>query len=758
MPFPASGREMTPEELSAEVLKALRDDVQRATGDPLSAAVVTVPAAFGALQCQATSTAARLAGLETVQLMQEPIAAAIAYGINPGARDQRWLVYDLGGGTLDIAVVSTRDGNLTVLEHRGNNMLGGKDIDRLIVESILLPRLAEQFNLPSPDADPESYQQLVRRLAVKAEEVKIDLSSRDEALCSLFDVGDDADRKPLEAEISISRRQLEALVEPTIRKTLALADEALSAARLAGRDLDRVLLVGGPTQMPFVRIAIQEHLNTTVDHSLDPMTVVARGAALYASTVEIEKPTPAAKPGAVQLKLAHQTVSAATKASVAGKVVDDGGAGGIEVRLDSKAGYWNSGWVPVRDGYFEIEVQLQEGKLCPFYIYVRSAKGDTLEVEPGEFMIRHGLEPSAPPLPHTISVEVVRPSGRIELDPIFPRNTPLPAEKHVQYRADRTLRPAEPGTSLAVKLWEGEDLGDPEANEWVGNVQVTSEMIRRPVPENKELELFFKIDASRLITVDIFIPHLNQHFTNGVYIPEKEQQTEADVVRRLMRVITTLTDGLTLLHEHIDQQPDTDFAASFTTLRREIQDFDMAVGASLEDDERNPEDARRLIAEGRDLRNQIAAMERRAGIDRIIIQKGLAAQKTLDAAQEVVEKCGNAVNKFEFDALKKELERAAQRHDERGVAKCVADLEALQFRVLENHDWYWRSMFESFLSDGVSFTNTTAARQWIGQGEIAIREGDGTTLRKAVRALFGLASPSGAEQARLKALRSGIRA
>ncbi|HYH86326.1 MAG TPA: Hsp70 family protein, partial [Pyrinomonadaceae bacterium] len=146
--FPASGRVMTPEEISAEVLKSLLADARRRTGEDVRAACVTVPAAFTALQCEATARAAQLAGLEEYPLLQEPIAAAIAYGARAGVRDQRWLVFDLGGGTLDVAVVSTRDGRLNVLEHRGDNHLGGKDIDRAVVQNIFLPFLFEEFTLP----------------------------------------------------------------------------------------------------------------------------------------------------------------------------------------------------------------------------------------------------------------------------------------------------------------------------------------------------------------------------------------------------------------------------------------------------------------------------------------------------------------------------------------------------------------------------------------------------------------------------------
>src|SRR6202165_4507663 len=145
--FPAAQRELSAEELSAEVLKSLREDVRRQTGTNVTAAVITVPAAFGALQCEATARAAQLAGLEEAPLLQEPIAAAIGYGARPDVSNQRWLVFDLGGGTLDIAVVSTREGRLNVLEHRGDNLLGGKDIDRSIVEHVLLPALEDTYDL-----------------------------------------------------------------------------------------------------------------------------------------------------------------------------------------------------------------------------------------------------------------------------------------------------------------------------------------------------------------------------------------------------------------------------------------------------------------------------------------------------------------------------------------------------------------------------------------------------------------------------------
>ena len=334
--FPAAQRDLSAEELSAEVLKALREDVRRQAGADVTSAVITVPAAFGALQCEATARAAELAGFVEAPLLQEPIAAAVGYGAQPGSGNQRWLIFDLGGGTLDIAVVSTRDGRLTVLEHRGNNLLGGKDIDRLIVEQIIFPALSSSFDLKG--AGPKAARTfLLPRLRVKAEEAKIDLSTATQVVVPLYDLGEDDAGIPIEMDVPITRAELEKLLEPLMEQCCALAKEALASARVGSGDLDRILLVGGPTQSPFVRSVLSAQLGAPVDFSADPMTIVGRGAAIYASTLEVTKkpvvfPPSAVSQSSVQLKLAYEAVSAELQCTVAARVVDT--ARNIEIKID----------------------------------------------------------------------------------------------------------------------------------------------------------------------------------------------------------------------------------------------------------------------------------------------------------------------------------------------------------------------------------------------------------------------------------------
>lgn len=754
--FPATKREMSPEELSSEILKALRDDVHRATGENLSAAVVTVPAAFGTLQCDATARAAHLAGIEQCTLLQEPIAAAIAYGASLAARDQHWLVYDLGGGTLDIAVTSTRDGRLTVLEHRGDNLLGGKDIDRKLVEGYMMPALKKTFSLPDPTADAEKYQLLYRRLALKAEEAKIELSTRQEAIISLLDFGADLKGKPIELELTLTRADLERVFAPIMQRTLQLADQALAGARITGKDLDRILLVGGPTQMPYLRAALGSHLNAPVDHSLDPMTVVARGAAIYAATVELaQPPTLKSAPGGLSMQLAYEPVSASTETAVSGRIL--GKADKLEVRVDSQAGYWTSGWVPVTNNYFEVNAVLQAGKICPFYVYVRDETGQSVDVLPNEFTIRHGLELSAPPLPHTISVEVMHPNGRPQLDPIFPRNTPLPTEKRIQYRAAHTLRPGETGMDLVVKLWEGEELSEPEANDWVGNVKITPTMVRRAIPENSELDLFIQIDASRLITVEIFVPHLNQHFSEGIYLAEHEQRSDNTAAAALDKDIIALRGRLYALEAHLAETPNADAEMVLKNLKRSVDDLDVEVAQAAQQQALgDPDRARRLVAGARDMRSQIGAIERKVGVDRVIAVGTAQARDTLKMVGENIEKYGDTLDRFEFDGRRKELEEAAARLDERAVRNSIKNLLTLNSAVLQKQDWFWRDIFKSMDKSDAAFSNPSAARRWVAEGERAIREGNGQLLREAVRQLWNLQPRSAVEKALESRLGTGL--
>jgi molecular chaperone DnaK len=758
--FPVAQRELSAEELSAEVLKSLKEDVRRQTGTNVAAAVITVPAAFGALQCEATARAARLAGLEEAPLLQEPIAAAIGYGARPDIFNQRWLVFDLGGGTLDIAVVSTREGRLNVLEHRGDNLLGGKDIDRSIVENVVLPALEATYELEASRPN-GARGALLPRLRIKAEEAKIDLSTETQVIISLFDLGRDDSGKTIDIEVPLARSQLEALMEPMLDRCFVLAQEALSAARMTGGELDRILLVGGPTQTPILRAMLRSRIGAPVDFSTDPMTVVGRGAAVYASTLERlkRKPTPqAAKPNEgdrVTLKLAYDPVSAELQCTVAGRVMSANR--NVEIKIEAGGGLWTSGWIKPHDGVFETPVLLKESSLTTFWIYARDGQGRLLETDATEFKIRHGLVPSAPPLPHTLSVEVLNPGRKPELDPVFSKGTPLPAEKDVKYRAMHALVPDNPESDLAIKLWEGEFREDPEANEWVGNVLLSHGEVRRTVPEGSEIHVKIKIDVSRLITVEAFVPYLNQHFSKGLYLPQREEQDFSNLSRAVASEAKSYRRRLDELERNSPPTDEESTQSELGDLRAKIDELGSKTSIQGQSSEStDPDEARRIVEEAKAVRGQLSRLERRAA-DRGDLLKSAQFVAQVELAEEAVDKYGTSLEKQQLAMLRRELERAATKSDDKAIQRARSEIEGLRWRVLFKQEWFWREIFDSLRQADTPFIDVTEAQKLIAKGRSAVSSGDGETLREVVRGLWKLQPKDQAEVMRERALRSGLR-
>jgi len=269
------GREVTPPEVSAAVLKALKERAERHFGEPVDKAVVTVPAYFNDAQRQATKDAGRIAGLDVVRIVNEPTAASLAYGLQR-LSEGVIAVYDLGGGTFDVSILKTNDGVFEVLATNGDTHLGGDDLDRVLalwlLEDIAVRHHAElDRDCVDLARDPEAMQEL--RLA--AEATKIRLSTEERTTLTIPFAGFTYRR-------DITRAELERLVEPLVTRTLGPARRALADAGLEPKDIDQVVLVGGSTRVPLVRRRVQELFGKTPHSQLNPDEVVALGAAVQA--------------------------------------------------------------------------------------------------------------------------------------------------------------------------------------------------------------------------------------------------------------------------------------------------------------------------------------------------------------------------------------------------------------------------------------------------------------------------------------------
>ncbi len=270
--------EYTPEQISAFILQKIKRDAEELLGTKITKAVITVPAYFNNLQRQATKDAGKIAGLEVLRIINEPTAAALAYGLDKN-KDQKILVYDLGGGTFDVSILDIGEGVFEVVASDGDTQLGGDDFDRRIADW-----LVEEFKAET-GIDVRGDPQAMQRLRDAAEAAKKDLSSRMEARISLPYLSADA-KGPKHLERTLTRAKFEAMIFDYLERTMRIVDSALSAANLNAKDIDQVVLVGGSTRIPKVQELVAEVFGKAkVNKDINPDEVVALGAAIQAAVL-----------------------------------------------------------------------------------------------------------------------------------------------------------------------------------------------------------------------------------------------------------------------------------------------------------------------------------------------------------------------------------------------------------------------------------------------------------------------------------------
>jgi len=273
------GKEYKPQDLSAMLLQKIKKDAEAFLGEEVKKAVITVPAYFNDNQRQATKDAGEIAGLEVVRLVNEPTAACLAYGLDKSDREMKILVYDLGGGTLDVTIMEFGKGVFEVKATSGDTQLGGTDMDNAIVD-FLVNEINRNYGI-----DITKEAQAMQRIREAAEKAKIELSTVLQTDINLPFLAQDKNNKPIQFTYTMTRAKLESIVLPIVERSAKPVTQALKDAKLEPNDLDKIIMIGGPTRMPIVQRYVEQLLGKKIERGVDPMEAVALGAAVQAGVL-----------------------------------------------------------------------------------------------------------------------------------------------------------------------------------------------------------------------------------------------------------------------------------------------------------------------------------------------------------------------------------------------------------------------------------------------------------------------------------------
>ena len=672
-----SGHSVTPETLSAEVLKSLRSDAERFLGHPVDAAVVTVPAMFELVQCEATQRAAALAGISQTVLLQEPIAAGLAYGYDRELANSYLLVYDYGSGTFDVTLLRVAVGHLSVVDLDGDNFLGGSDWDRRI-SGLLAQRLTERgFDLWSPD-DPAGAQ-FKARLDLFAEQEKIRLTQL--ASTEAYFDGELEDRRgtPIETSVPLSRAEYEHLIEADIERSIHIATRLLEKQSIPKAAVAKVILVGGPTRTPLLRNMVTARMGIPIESSIDPMTVVAEGAATFAASQRRETPASthrsAGAAGEQEITLEYRPTVDDEITHVGGRI-NGNGAAGWSVEVVRGDGGWASGRVPVQNGTFFTPLTLVRRQANTFRLTCFDATGRPIACRPDQFTVTHGLVVDAPPLARPLLVEVQDAEGEPQRHVMVPKGAALPVTKRETFRATLSVAPGSTDDALDINVYEGE-FERIRLNRHVGTLRIDGTRISRPLPKGTEIELTVRVNENRAVTVRAYIPLLDltlEEVLENKSLPREEPgELWQAIVADEQRVRGVL-----------DLAP-----ADAARILALFPDFESELADAGDDPDLLARSARRA----REISNEIDLVEERHRWPLKVKQ----VNSTLEWASWVVEQYGSEVHLQRLRALRSEAQQAIGTGQIGAANRANGELTRLAWDVAWESEDFWADQLQDLL-------------------------------------------------------------
>ncbi|MBL3658046.1 Hsp70 family protein [Fulvivirga sediminis] len=560
----------TPIELSAHVLRELKNFVH--SGEELNSVVITIPASFDTIQSNATKKAGYEAGFEEVVLLQEPIAACLAF-VNKGDRSEKsghWIVYDLGGGTFDVALASINEQDLKIVDHRGDNFLGGLDFDHRLVTDVFLKQIFVVPELAYLQKEYEdrtlNFRRLYQILLLKAEEAKKQLSVK-ESVDVEIEIQDE-DGIEQEVILMVTRDQFNTCIQEKLSYTLTLVEELLADNNLETSDIKQVILVGGSTYIPRVQELLQMRLKTEVNTSVDPTTAVAVGAAQYAAgkqkklKVSTSTENNYETTSQLQAKVSYPKSSMDTEEVLLVDFEDD-----LEdhfYRIRREDGGYDTGIIKASSKIREF-LTLAPDRLNNFKVEILNSNHEPVGTNIPIISILHGkFSIDGQPLPHDICIEVDDlENKRTKLEVIFPKNSILPLNKTIYREVSKTIY-KDGEDKLIVNVLEGDLYALPETNQTIGIIEIDPAKLDMDLVKGSDLEIRMEISESRDLRVCVYLSQTDQEFdqvfnSSEKYVSEAKLEDELSLlvhkIRKDLREKETQADydGAATLKEYLSE-------------------------------------------------------------------------------------------------------------------------------------------------------------------------------------------------------------
>lgn len=734
-----SNAPMTPEACSAEVLKVLFGYLPEEVRGEVVGTVITVPAAFNQMQKDATLQAAEQAGIGAVALMQEPVAAVMSV-MRSRSSDGIFIVYDLGGGTLDVAIADGAGGRVSLQAHGGIEMCGGRDWDRAIADSVVRPWLDQHFSLPESIRTNAEYRRLVPLIEMAAERAKIELSAQGHAVVQLAESEirmRDLDGNDIYLEAPLEKDQLDELIEQHLKDSIQAVRDTMERAHLSAHDINRLVFVGGPTQYKTVRDRVAFELGVAGALDVNPMTAVAEGAAVFAESIDWSsqkrgrKTTRGALDAeAIGLSFNYIARTPGTKAKLVVKLTKQLGAG-AEFQLDSLDTGWSSGRIALVDGA-SLDLTLTKSGDNTFQVTALGADGIPIRLPVDRITIsRTAATIDAIPASHSIGLEVLdKVGGKPVLEWMVRSGDALPKKGSLKVRAGNSIRAGGSG-ALLFKMWQGEIDSPVDDNLFVGDLRITGNDLESGViPQGAEIFCDYEISDSGNISVEISVPDAGVSVGTGHnFYSRQEGQIDFEQASQIIdEQVDQLERRLEALAKQLDDAALVDATAKLDEAR------------SLSNTSGSPEDAKKAMDRLHEVKRLLASVRKR--------NLGQTRQIDLDSCVEL------------FDATCREHAKASEESQFDNAARAAANvienrdsafetqldrMRGINFDVLWRQDWFVVQRFKRLSQAQHLFQNKEEHAALVAQGLQAVQKDDMEALRTVTWGLMARTFTAGSE-------------